>query len=183
MFLKTSFQNKKADSISSPELIGPEKIMLFEDILNGGLTLRVKVTGESMAAVLRGGEILTIKKAPSSSLHIGDLIFFKTLYGIPLLHRVVRKQRDKDMFIFQTKGDALITMDQPVTEHNILGKVCRIEKPFSGGRIKQIEMESSIWKVINYFRAIISLGRSKAHILLRSGLFLSFRHVIKKVFI
>jgi signal peptidase I len=183
MFLKTSSHNKGADSISSPELIGPEKIKLFEDILNGGLTLRVKVTGKSMASVLKGGEILTIKKAPSCSLHIGDLIFFKNLYGVPLLHRIVRKQRGKDIFIFQTKGDALITMDEPTTEHDILGKVCRIEKLFSGGRTKQIEMESGIWKVINYFHAIISLGRSKIHILLRSGLFSSFRHVIKKVFI
>jgi len=164
-------------------LIGPEKIKLFEDILNGGLTLRVKVTGKSMAPVLQGGEILTIKKTPSCSLHVGDLIFFKTLYGVPLLHRIVGKQREKDMFIFQTKGDALITMDQPVTEHSIIGKVCRIEKLFSGGRTKQIEMESGTWKVINYFQAIIGLGRSKIHILLRSGLFSSFRHVIKKVFI
>ena len=160
-----------------------ETAVLFEDILNSGLTLRVKVTGKSMAPVLQGGEILTIKKAPSSSLQIGDLIFYKNREGFPLLHRIVRKQQERDIFLFQTKGDALITMDQPVTEHNILGKVCRIEKIFSGGRTKQIEMESSIWKVINYFKAIISLGRSKIHSLLRSGLFSSFRHVIKKVFL
>jgi signal peptidase I len=181
--LKTSFQNKVAGPISSPELIVPEKIKLFEDILNGGLTLRVKVTGKSMASILQGGEVLTIKKAPSCSLHIGDMIFFKTLYGVPLLHRIVGKHREKDMFIFQTKGDALMTMDQPVPEHNILGKVCRIEKTFSDGRTRQIEMESGTWKVINYFQAIIGLGRSKVYILSRSGLFSSFRHVIKKVFI
>lgn len=181
--MKTSSRNKGAGPASSPELIGPEKIKLFEDILNGGLALRVKVTGKSMAAVLQGGEVLTIKKTPSRSLHIGDLIFFKTRYGVPLLHRIVGKQRGKDMFIFQTKGDALITMDQPVAEHNILGKVCRIEKTFSGGRTRQIEMESMTWKVINYFRAITGLVRSKVHILLRSGIFSSFRHIIKKVFI
>jgi len=151
-------------------------------MLNAGLTLRVKVTGKSMVPVLQGGEILTIKKMLSCSLHIGDLIFFKTLYGVPLLHRIVGKQREKDMFVFQTKGDALITMDQPVTEHSVIGKVCRIEKPFSGGRTKQIEMESGTWKVINYFQAILGLGRSKVHILLHSGLLPSFRHVIKKVF-
>jgi signal peptidase I len=181
--LKTSFQNKEAYPISSPELIGPEKIKLFEDILNGGLTLRVKVTGKSMAPVLQGGEILTIKKTPSRSLHIGDLIFFKTLYGVPVLHRIVGKHREKDRLVFQTKGDAFIIMDQPVIEQNIIGKVCRIEKPFSCGRTKQIELESGRWKVINYFRAIIGLGRSKVHILSGSGLFSSFRHVIKKVFI
>jgi signal peptidase I len=180
--LKISSQNKKAYPISSPELIGPEKIKLFEDILNSGLTLRVKVTGKSMAPVLQGGEVLTIKKAPSRSLHIGDLIFFKNPYGVPLLHRIVRKQREKDVFIFQTKGDALITIDQPVTERNIIGKVCRIEKLSSCGRTKQIDMESGMWKVLNCFRAIIGLGRSKVYILLRSSLFSSLRHVIKKVF-
>lgn len=186
MHLKNSYQNNQTGCNTVPvpfNLSSDEAISLFEDILNRGLIVRVKATGSSMSPFLAGGEILTILTVPASSLQIGDLIFYKTREGFPLLHRIVRKQREKDMFLFQTKGDALITMDEPTTEHDILGKVCRIEKLFSGGRTKQIEMESRIWKVINYFQAIISLGRSKAHILLRSGLFSSFRHVIKKVFI
>jgi signal peptidase I len=162
----------------------PDILRLFEDILRNGTSLRVRVTGRSMSPFLRGEEILTIRKVPSSFLHIGDLIFCKTREGFPLLHRIVRKQRERDMFLFQTKGDALITMDQPVTEHDILGKVCRIEKIFSGGRTKQIEMESSIWKVINYIHALLNLGRSKIYaVLSKSGLFSSFRHVVKKVFL
>jgi signal peptidase I len=163
-------------------LFETEKLALFEDILNRGLILCVRVTGRSMASFLAGGEILTIRKVPASSLQIGDLIFYKNREGFPLLHRIVRKQREKDMFIFQTKGDALITMDQPVTEQNILGKVYRIEKSLAAGKTKYINMESPFRRSINYLSAVISLGKSKIrYILARSGFYSSCRSVIKKV--
>ena len=165
------------------DLSSDETVLFFEDILNSGLTLRVKVTGKSMSPFLAGGEILAIQKVPAFSLQIGDLIFCKNGEGFPLLHRIVRKQREKDIFIFQTKGDALITMDQPVAEHNILGKVCIIEQLLSDGRTKQIDMESSIWKVMNYFQAMISLGRLRIHTVLRSCLSSSFGHIIRRVFL
>ena len=44
------------------ELFEKEKLTFFEDILDKGLTLCVKVTGRSMSPFLQGGEILTIKK-------------------------------------------------------------------------------------------------------------------------
>ena len=57
------------------DLSSDETVAFFEDILNRGLILRVKVTGRSMLPFLAGGEILTIQKVPSFSLQIGDLIF------------------------------------------------------------------------------------------------------------
>ena len=158
-------------------------ISLFEDILNRGLIVRVKATGSSMSPFLSGGEILTIQKVPYSSLQIGDLIFYKTREGFPLLHRIIRKQQEKDMFILQTKGDALITMDEPTTEHDILGKVCRIEKSLAAGTTKHINMESPYWRSINYLLAVMSLSKFKIHyILVRNSLYSSCRCVIKKVF-
>jgi signal peptidase I len=142
------------------ELFEAEKLMLFEDILDRGLMLCVRVTGRSMSPFLAGGEILKIQKVPASSLQIGDLIFYKTREGFPMLHRIVRKQRGKDLFIFHTKGDAHIGMDQPVCERNVLGKVCGVEKIVSGGAIKYRDMESFFWRSINYLMVFISLGRS-----------------------
>jgi hypothetical protein len=111
------------------------------------------------------------------------LIFYKTREGFPLLHRIIRKQQEKDMFILQTKGDALITMDEPTTEHDILGKVCRIEKSLAAGTTKHINMESPYWRSINYLLAVMSLSKFKIHyILVRNSLYSSCRCVIKKVF-
>ena len=163
------------------ELIEIEKLMLFEDILEREISLRVKVTGNSMASFLNGGEILTIRKVPSSSLHIGDLIFFKTSEGIPVLHRILKKERKDNKHIFQTKGDALLSMDEPAYESDILGKVCRIESDFNGKR-KYIDMESSLWRNINYLLAVINIGKSKTYpALRRNNFYLSFRRIIKKV--
>jgi signal peptidase I len=163
------------------ELIETEKLMLFEDILNRDICLRVKVTGKSMASFLNGGEILTIKKVPSSSLHIGDLIFFKTRNGIPVLHRILKKERKDNKHVFQTKGDALLSMDEPAYESDILGKVCKIER-LSDGKRKYIDMESSLWRNINYLLAVINIGKSKTYpVLRRNSFYSSFRRMIKKV--
>ena len=134
---------------------------LYEDILRSGISLRLQVTGRSMSPFLVGGEILTIKKVPGSSLHIGDLIYFKIRDGFPLLHRIVKKQSRGDMFLFQTKGDAVSTPDEPVRERDILGKVCRIERTNSDCREKHVDMELPVWKVMNFSLALVSVGKGK----------------------
>jgi signal peptidase I len=139
----------------------PELARLFEDILNRGLSLRIKVTGRSMMPFLTGGEILTIKKVSSASLKKGDLLFFKNSDGLPVLHRIVRKKRVENVFIFQTKGDALSEFDEPVPDSCVLGKACKIENTCVE-YIRQINLESLFWLTINYLTAIKSLVRSSA---------------------
>jgi len=182
--LKNSCQNNQTVCNAAPtpvNLSSDEAINLFEGILNKGLIVRVRVTGKSMASFLNGGEILTIRKVPSSSLHIGDLIFFKTREGIPVLHRILKKKRKNNKHIFQTKGDALLSMDEPAYESDILGKVCKIESNSDGER-KCIDMESSLWRNINYLLAVINIGKSKTYpALRRNNFYLSFRSIIKKV--
>jgi signal peptidase I len=137
------------------------EITFFEEILESGLNLRVKVTGRSMAPFLQGGEILTIKKEPHNALRKGDLIFFKNSLGALLLHRIIQKRKSSDEKItFRTKGDALIAFDEPVQYHRVLGKVCRIEKPNSKSESKCINTESLHWRTINVLIAQISLFKS-----------------------
>jgi signal peptidase I len=138
-------------------------ISLFEDILNSGLGLRTQVTGVSMTPFLRGGEILTIKKVGSSSLRIGDLIFFKDRRGCLILHRIIKKSCLDGRFTFHTKGDAVSAFDEPVHENDVLGKVFGIEKIVSGGNTKYIDMESYLRKRINYINALSNLFKSKTY--------------------
>ena len=183
MSLKSLSRTKKSgyNIDQHSELLRAESHDLFGDILSREISLRVKVTGKSMASFLNGGEILTIRRVPSSSLHIGDLIFFKTRDGIPVLHRILKKERKNNLHIFQTKGDALLSMDEPAYESDILGKVCKIESN-SDGKRKYIDMESSLWKNINYLLAVINIGKSKTYpVLRRNTFYLSFCRIIKKV--
>lgn len=117
---------------------------LLEEILSKGCDIRMRVTGRSMTPFLLGGELVTIRRVPASSVRIGDIIFFKTCTGHPVVHRVVRKNQA----IFQTKGDALQAMDEPVSQSRLLGKVCLIEKHDAAGS-KTIRMDSTGWYAAN----------------------------------
>lgn len=135
-----------------PALNSPsaESLSLFEDILNSGASLRVRVTGRSMSPFLRGGEVLTIRKVPGNSLKRGDLIFFRNHEGCPVVHRIVKKDNgDKRAITFLTKGDALVSPDEPVQAHDIFGKVFAIEKG-SGTISSQAGMRSTLNCLISF---------------------------------
>ena len=167
MFLRSSYQRSQCpDGLELAPMSAhqPDVLRLFEDILRNGTGLRVRVTGRSMTPFLNGGEFVTIKKVSYASLHIGDLIFCKSPNTSPLLHRIVRKQRTDRGLLFQTKGDAVQGADEPVTEHDIIGKVCIIEKNIFGIGTKRVHMGSRFWKTINYLLAIMSSFRSRMYL-------------------
>ena len=137
-----------------------ERLSLFEDILSRGALLRMRVTGRSMTPFLTGREILTIKKVSSASLKKGDLLFFKNSDGHPVLHRIVRKKRVDNVFIFQTKGDAVSEFDEPVLTECVLGKACKIENTCVE-YARHINLDSLFWVTINYLAAMKSLIGSR----------------------
>jgi signal peptidase I len=139
-----------------------EKVGLYEELLEKGISLQVKATGRSMSPYLKGGETLTIQKVQPESLKKGDLIFFKDQTGFPVLHRIVRIQRkEKGQYIFQTKGDGTHTFDDPILEDALIGKVYKIESKTSLNGSKTIDMESFSSRVRNYYQAIYSIVRPK----------------------
>lgn len=147
---------------SSPKVLDAEKIALIEDILAEGLSVRIQVTGNSMTPFLQGGETLTIKKVPYKTLRKGDVIFFKSPDGFPVIHRIIgKKQQEDDTYIFTTKGDAVSTIDELVRGNNILGKVCGIEKTAPECKGKHIDMEIPVRKGLNFSLALVSLGKGK----------------------
>ncbi len=137
----------------------PALTELFVDILNSGSSLRVRVTGRSMAPFLMGGEIVTLEKARIESLRRGDLILFRDGQGLPFLHRLIKM--DKMASTVQTKGDALRYRDRPVNSDNVLGRVCMIEKEKALFGLKYLNVQSISWRTVNYFIAIYSIIKSK----------------------
>jgi hypothetical protein len=137
-----------------------------------------------MAPFLRGGETLTINKEPCSSMHIGDLILYKTRAGQLILHRIVRKKHGRDFSIFQTKGDALLSADDAVDAREVIGKVSEIRRTGPHGEDIYIDMESLPQRSINYFLAITGLYRSKAYFAVRkSYIYSSLRSLVKKALV
>ncbi len=131
---------------------------LFEDILGRGADLRVGVTGRSMAPFLKTGDTVTIRKVPVDRLAIGDLVFFKSRLGLPILHRLIRiKKTEKGVKLFRAKGDALSIFDEPFAEQSLIGKVFSIEKASTCGERRQgLDMVSLKWRSINFIIAGLS---------------------------
>ena len=58
------------------------------------------------------GDILLVKKVPIESIEVGDVIVFETpSVSDPVVHRVVAKWQQNDIFIFKTNGDNNLTPD------------------------------------------------------------------------
>ena len=156
--MKNLNRHKGSPGISPSASAQKEASDFFRDILESGLSLRVRVTGRSMAPFLTGGEVVILKKVPLSGLRKGDIIFVCRDGSSPVLHRLVRKKRtDDNRFIFQTRGDALVLLDAPVRHDEVLGKVCRIERIHPAAGMEGIDMESLQQKVMNYLRAMFCL--------------------------
>ncbi len=151
MFLKDFSMIEKAVSAGDARYLSmnPEIVCLFEDVLRRGSFLRLKVYGGSMEPFLRGGEVLTVRKVPYHFLKRGDLILFRNSHGNAVIHRIIRKRK---CGMVQTKGDAAISLDKPVREDEVLGKVCGIERASS-----HISMETWESGLSNYILAITQL--------------------------
>ena len=167
MSLRISYQadTMRRDSHQPPPVTpGPEIIGLFKDILGRGVSLRVRVTGRSMAPFLRGGEIVTIRNVPGASLRRGDLILFMHPAGTPKIHRIIKKTRLlTGSFSFVTKGDALAGYDKPVRDSDILGKVCAIERVHPGAGAEYIDMESLRWRAASRLAAIAQVLKTEGY--------------------
>lgn len=133
----------------------PDLLGLFQDILQDGTSLRVRVTGRSMSPFLRGGEVLTIDQRPCNSLRMGDLILFRNRHCFPVLHRIIRTRKTKDgMYSFLTKGDALRYFDEEIPGISVLGRVRRIERPVRSDNVRYIDMDSLLNRSMNYLIAV-----------------------------
>jgi hypothetical protein len=139
-----------------------ERLHLFQELLDRGLSLRVEATGRSMRPFLQGDELLWIKKVAFSSLRRGDLVFCRSDEGVALIHRIIRIWQECDgEFALQTQGDALGTPDQIAWEHQILGKLFLIERMNPTGSCRVIDMETTMWRTLNRFMAWNSLISSR----------------------
>lgn len=113
-------------------------VELLEELLEVGSELRIRVTGQSMAPSLEGGEFVHIRREPVKRLSRGDLLLFRDDRGFLVLHRLVGKAKKGGKALLKTRGDALGRADEPVEPSQVLGRVCAISDE-EGGKNRDLK--------------------------------------------
>jgi signal peptidase I len=137
---KAPFSSRRTEILTN--FMVPELVPLLQDLLNQNLSVRLKVTGQSMRPFLLGGEVVVLRNVKSETLRIGDLILFVDNNNYPIMHRIVcRRTKRKTILQLQTKGDGLQKIDTPIYIDQVLGKIEKINFPQRG---KQIGYEAEL---------------------------------------
>ena len=141
---------------------------LVADILEGGATVRLKVTGRSMWPLVPSGARVVVRPVDPMALRIGDMLLFRNTLGASVLHRIVRIDRDPDYGrVLRTKGDALGAFDEPVTSDQVLGRAVRIERPLWRGRCWITDLDTPRWRWAGAVAARVQLVGAKLLLKLR----------------
>ncbi len=80
------------------------------------------VSGVSMRPTLKAGDVVIIEAVSPREIEVGDVILFKGS-NVHVLHRVIEINPNAGELEFITQGDGLSTIDDPVSETQIEGKM------------------------------------------------------------
>jgi hypothetical protein len=112
---------------------------LIEELLVGGNRVRLGVGGVSMAPRLRDHDYVVVTPLRGEDARFGDLLLYRSAGGTLVLHRLVRRWRDRrGRQRLQTRGDANVRLDVSIDSARVLGRVRRIERTGMGA----IDLES-----------------------------------------
>ncbi len=102
----------------------PEPLVL--DLLGGGMSIELPVTGGSMSPCIRDADVVTL--APiGDRVCLGDVVAFPRPDGRLVIHRVVARREQR----LRTRGDAASGPDPWIDRQSLIG---RIEKVTRHGR-------------------------------------------------
>jgi signal peptidase I len=83
---------------------------------------RFRVQGGSMRPLVRGGDVLEVRRAELATLRTGDIAVFARAGGL-FAHRVIGRAQRGGEAVLITKGDAFPEPDAPVCAEELLGRV------------------------------------------------------------
>jgi signal peptidase I len=128
------------------------KCELAAQVLRSFGMLRLEVTGLSMLPSVRPGDILFIERRDMREIAAGDIVLFAR-QGKLVAHRVRCKATVGGVLHAITRGDALLSPDDPVSPTELLGSVRHILR--AGTRVG-LSVDSSLWaratsKLVQHF--------------------------------
>lgn len=114
-------------------LRNPEIIDFFKNLEEGSEFYTVAIT-RSMEPTIKVDESVFIRKIQFDKLNNGDIIvFIKSNYYFPIVHRIVKKIVHNNVIKFRTKGDNARTTDKwHVEEKEYIGKVLNGSEKYGG---------------------------------------------------
>jgi len=149
---------------------GSESADLLAELLQSGAGVRIRVTGASMRPIIRSGDLVSIRRAPISDLHRGDIVWFINTDGKVMAHRILSKQTRTGKVYFHTKGDAQMEYDPWTPADKILGKIYKVEKSRSNQPPKILDFETPGWQIGGRLIAFIQIALSRVVLAVRSRL-------------
>lgn len=90
-------------------------------------SFKIQAFGDSMRPFIAQGDCLVIETCTPDALIPRDIIAY-SLNGRIIAHRLVKVQKSGNDTMFYTKGDHVMQLDNPVTEHQIVVGVSRVRK-------------------------------------------------------
>jgi signal peptidase I len=91
--------------------------------------IRLRVSGTSMAPSILPGDVISIRRARTGEIFIGDVILYSRNSRL-FAHRVIRRADNADEPCLITRGDRLPHEDPQVSSTELLGRVISVERGF-----------------------------------------------------
>jgi signal peptidase len=122
----------------------------------GGVILNVQ-TG-SMRPVFQPGDAVIAWRVPPSQLKVGDIISYHSLRDprVIISHRLISKQIAGGVDQLRTKGDALSTVDPPISSSAVIGQVWAVA-PGLGQVLSWLKTPYGLGVAI-YLPAVVVIG-------------------------
>lgn len=102
-------------------------LRLAEALLKRGECVKFRAEGMSMSPAIRSGDSIKIEPV-TGNITLGEIVLYRDKDGFVIVHRVVEKIQKGDKEFLLTKGDSALTLDAPIANEQIIGKVTDIER-------------------------------------------------------
>ena len=100
---------------------------LATEVLQTSGKLTLQVTGWSMLPTIFPGDTLIVEQCSAASTREGDIVLVSRDARL-FVHRLLEKTCESDSSSIRTRGDAMSTIDPPVKEQQLLGRISAIER-------------------------------------------------------
>ena len=108
------------------------------DLLAGGMSVEIAVTGDSMSPAILSGDAVTLAPISGRRVGFGDVVAFPRPDGRLVIHRVVARRADRLL----TRGDAASAADGWIACERLVG---RVEKVSRRGRQAYLGLGPDRW--------------------------------------
>lgn len=114
-------------------------------------SVRLRVSGTSMAPTLVPGELVGVEKTRMMEILPGEIVVFAR-DGRLIVHRVVTKIQSRGESYLVTRGDRVKRSDSPVSGYEFVGRVTHVERYRSGAFVSsRLNLASRVFSLLLSF--------------------------------